>query len=135
VPAQRVVGSFLDHLTVERGASPNTVAAYRRDLARYLAFLQARGIDELTAVSEADVGAFAVSLREVTQGRPALAPTSVARALSAVKPAAIGAASENSLADHSRSSGQGARAAVNPSAQIVRPLLSSDPQSSSHRRS
>ena len=66
-------------------AQESRAAAYRRDLARYLAFLQARGIDELTAVSEADVGAFAVSLREVTQGRPALAPTSVARALSAVK--------------------------------------------------
>ena len=27
---------YLDHLTVERGLSPNTVAAYRRDLGRYV---------------------------------------------------------------------------------------------------
>ena len=34
------IGRFLDHLTVERGLSPNTTGAYRRDLARYAAFLR-----------------------------------------------------------------------------------------------
>ena len=29
---------FLDHLTVERGLSENTLDAYRRDLDRYVAF-------------------------------------------------------------------------------------------------
>ena len=82
---QRVIGSFLDHLTVERGASGNTVAAYRRDLGRYQEFLDECGIAELTGVAEADVAAFAVTLREGRQGRPTLAPSSVARALCAVK--------------------------------------------------
>ena len=85
MPVQRVVGSFLDHLTVERGASPNTVAAYRRDLARYTAFLHDRSIEELAAVTEPDVAAFAAELGEGAAERAALAPTSVARALSAVK--------------------------------------------------
>ncbi len=97
---QRVVGSFLDHLTVERGASPHTVAGYRRDLARYSEFLAARDLDEPSAVTEADVAAFAASLHTGDAEHPALAPSSVARALSAVKSLhqfAVddGAASEN----------------------------------------
>ena len=85
VPVQRVVTSFLDHLSVERGASANTVAAYRRDLARYSEFLDVRSIAELSAVTEPDVAAFAAGLREGVGGRPPLAPASVARTLSAVK--------------------------------------------------
>ena len=34
------VRTFLDHLTVERGLSPNTVDAYRRDLLRFFAALR-----------------------------------------------------------------------------------------------
>ena len=30
------VRTFLDHLAVEKGASPNTVAAYRNDLSQLL---------------------------------------------------------------------------------------------------
>ncbi len=81
----RVVGSFLDHLTVERGASAHTVAGYRRDLARYADFLAERGVVELSAVTEADVTAFSAALHTGDAERPALAPSSVARALSAVK--------------------------------------------------
>ena len=80
-----MVGSFLDHLTVERGASAHTVAGYRRDLARYASFLTARGVSELSAVTEADVTAFSASLHTGDAERPALAASSVARALSAVK--------------------------------------------------
>ncbi len=82
---QRVIASFLDHLTVERGASGNTVAAYRRDLTRYREFLDGRSIDDLSLVAEPDVTAFAAWLREGDDEHRALAPTSVARALSAVK--------------------------------------------------
>ncbi|MEA2521839.1 MAG: integrase/recombinase XerD, partial [Actinomycetota bacterium] len=38
------VQRYLDHLTVERGLSGNTVDAYRRDLATYLAFLDKRAV-------------------------------------------------------------------------------------------
>ncbi len=81
----RLVGSFLDHLTVERGASPHTVAGYRRDLCRYADFLAAGGCDELGAVTEADVTTFAAWLHTGDAEHAALAPSSVARALSAVK--------------------------------------------------
>lgn len=81
----RVIGSFLDHLTVERGASAHTVAGYRRDLARYGDFLAARGIGGLDAVAEGDVAEFSAALHTGDAGHPGLAPSSVARALSAVR--------------------------------------------------
>ena len=47
---QRAVRTYLDHLVVERGLSDNTLSSYRRDLRRYLAFLAARGVDDVVAV-------------------------------------------------------------------------------------
>ena len=41
--------SFLEALASERGASVNTIEAYRRDLADYEAHLKARGVDALKA--------------------------------------------------------------------------------------
>ena len=63
-----LIGSYLDHLRVERGVSPHTAAAYRRDLARYADFLAARGVDDPGKVTSALVDEFAMSLRE---GEPA----------------------------------------------------------------
>ncbi len=40
------VVAFLDHLAVERGLSPNTVAAYRRDLAQYAEHVSDGGTPE-----------------------------------------------------------------------------------------
>ena len=40
---------YLRHLTVERGLSRNTLAAYKADLAKYAAFLERSNIDSLTA--------------------------------------------------------------------------------------
>jgi integrase/recombinase XerD len=78
---------YLDHLAVERGLSDNTLAAYRRDLRRYVAFLSGRNATEAGAVDEAMIRSFAASLSASTHGpddRPYRA-TSVARALSAVR--------------------------------------------------
>jgi integrase/recombinase XerD len=78
---------YLDHLAVERGLSDNTLAAYRRDLRRYVAFLSGRNATEAGAVDEAMIRSFAASLSASTHG-PDDAPyraTSVARALSAVR--------------------------------------------------
>ncbi|MBF6090127.1 site-specific tyrosine recombinase XerD [Nocardia cyriacigeorgica] len=81
----REVDAYLDHLAVERGAARNTLAAYRRDLERYRAFLVGRGIGELDAVAESDVAEFAMALRAGGAGHPPLAAGSVARALIAVR--------------------------------------------------
>lgn len=86
-PVATHVERYLDHLNVERGLSANTLAAYRRDLRRYAAFLARRGVDRAAGVEETDVRAFLASLSASTYGPDdhPYAATSVARALSAVR--------------------------------------------------
>ncbi|MGN0100237.1 MAG: tyrosine recombinase [Dietzia sp.] len=81
------IREYLDHLAVEKGASAHTLAAYRRDLDRYRRHLASVGVDDLTAVTEAHVEGFRARLAtgDLDEGRPALAPSSVARALAAVR--------------------------------------------------
>ena len=78
---------FLGHLAVERGLSEHTLAAYRRDLRRYAAFLAKRGVATPQEVEESTVRSFVASLSASTHG-PDDSPyraTSVARTLSAVR--------------------------------------------------
>ena len=70
---------FLAFLSVERGRSPRTVEAYRRDLLRYQAHLAERGI-ELVGAGTGDVAGFVAGLE-----RQGLAPASVTRTLVAVR--------------------------------------------------
>ena len=62
-PVERLIRSYLDHLAVERGASPHTRAGYSRDLRRYADFLTGRGITDPESVTEADVADFLVQLQ------------------------------------------------------------------------
>ena len=55
----RAVDAWLTHLDVERGVSPNTMAAYRRDLSRWTAYLAGVGVDDPQDVTEAHVTAAA----------------------------------------------------------------------------
>ena len=80
-----VVEAFLHHLAVERGSATNTLRSYTVDLERYVAHLHAVGVDDLTAVREEHVTGFVVALRTPADGRPALAASSAARALAAVR--------------------------------------------------
>lgn len=77
--------SYLAHVTVERGLSPNTIAAYRRDLDRYAAFLAARGIASLADVGRADVSDFSQALGTGSDGGTSLAPSSASRTIVAIR--------------------------------------------------
>ena len=77
---ERAREEYLSHLAVERGCSVNTVAAYGRDLARYVAWLAERGVTEPDDVSLALVEAHVAEL-----SASGLAASSVERAASAVK--------------------------------------------------
>jgi integrase/recombinase XerD len=84
-PLQQALQTYLDHLSVERGLAANTLASYRRDLRRYLAHLATRDVAAPDEVTEPDVSAFLVALREGDEEHPALAPNSAARAVVAVR--------------------------------------------------
>lgn len=89
-PATDELGRLLaEHevwLAVERGLAPNSLAAYRRDLGRYAAFLRSREAPP-DAVGEATVAAYVAHLESLRDddGAPRLAPSSIARALVAVR--------------------------------------------------
>ncbi|MGN7701345.1 site-specific tyrosine recombinase XerD [Cellulosimicrobium sp. 22601] len=81
----RAVREYLAHLAVERGLSANTVAAYRRDLARYVAFLASRGNHAVREVEADDVAAYVTALRTGADGGASLSPSSTARSVAAVR--------------------------------------------------
>lgn len=78
---EKLAESYFRHLTVERGMAKNTLLAYRRDIARYLAFLERAGIGSVELIGELTVADFAQSLSEVH----GMVESSVARILSAVR--------------------------------------------------
>ncbi|MEO6791765.1 MAG: site-specific tyrosine recombinase XerD [Ornithinibacter sp.] len=82
---ERAVVAWLTHLDVERGVSANTLSAYRRDLGRWTAFLAGEGVARPGDVRESHVSAFLAGLREGDATHPALAATSAARTLVAVR--------------------------------------------------
>jgi len=86
-PLDDLVAEFRTWLTVERGLAPNSIAAYGRDLARYVAFLRARGVHDPAAVQETDVVAYAADLSNARDddGAPRYAPATIARAVVAVR--------------------------------------------------
>ena len=73
------VEEFLIHLQVEKGRSPLTISAYRRDLLRYSTFLADRSC-AMSSATPADVAAYAGSLRQA-----GLAASSVTRMLASVR--------------------------------------------------
>ena len=80
-----VVEAFLHHLAVERGSAANTLRSYTVDLERYVDAPARRGMDDLAQAREEHVTGFVVALRTPADGRPALAASSAARALAAVR--------------------------------------------------
>jgi integrase/recombinase XerD len=85
-PIDVQIGRFLDYLTVERGLSRNTLAAYGQDLRHYRTHLATLGIEDAGRSDEAAIAGFvaALSRTEYAEGRRYRA-SSVARALAAVR--------------------------------------------------
>ncbi|MCW2811868.1 MAG: xerD [Friedmanniella sp.] len=88
---ERLTQTYLDHLGVERGVSPHTLSAYRRDLRRYVGWLAAQGVLDPAEATPAMVQDFAMTLAEGVRApdgawvRAPLASSSVARAVVAVR--------------------------------------------------
>ncbi|WP_292827225.1 site-specific tyrosine recombinase XerD [Microbacterium sp.] len=79
---ERAVDAYLRHISIERGLSEHTVAAYRRDLAGYIAWLTERGIRDSSEVTVVLVTAFAA---ERASAEPPPAASSLARLQSSVR--------------------------------------------------
>lgn len=78
----RTVGQlWLDHLAVERGVSDNTLSNYRRDVERYLNWLDDTGKTNLGEVVSTDLEDYVADLRRGGEGKKALAAASASRAL------------------------------------------------------
>jgi integrase/recombinase XerD len=71
--------AFLAMLSAERGSAKNSLLAYERDIEDYVAFLESRGANEISATS-ADIRAFLARLAE-----RGFKPSSAARRLSALR--------------------------------------------------
>ena len=69
-----LVEAFLENMLSERGLSVNTLAAYQQDLGQFLAFLAAREIVDIKAVTPGLLYDFLASLR-----RAGLRPASIVR--------------------------------------------------------
>ncbi|HWU45660.1 MAG TPA: site-specific tyrosine recombinase XerD [Humibacter sp.] len=77
------VDAYLRYVSIERGLSANTAAAYRRDLAVYTDWLARQGVDDTSGVAVAHITGFA---RELGSREPVpLAASSIARMLSTVR--------------------------------------------------
>ncbi|MEI7672410.1 MAG: site-specific tyrosine recombinase XerD [Deltaproteobacteria bacterium] len=77
---QHLIDEYLNFMSVEKGASRNTIDGYSRDLNRYAGFIEERGILEMSGVGTEDVIAYLASLH--AEG---LAANSVNRALAALR--------------------------------------------------
>lgn len=71
---------FLDHLAVERGLSERTLAAYRGDVVRLVAWARGEGLDDPREVEPGDLREFTFHLKD-----EGLAATSIRRAQSGVR--------------------------------------------------
>lgn len=80
LPLDVAIDDYLQHLTVERGLSRNTLAAYGHDLSRFAAFAAERGVGTVAGVEPPLLLAFASQ-----QHRDGLAARSQARRLVAVR--------------------------------------------------
>jgi integrase/recombinase XerD len=71
---------YLHFLALEKNASPNTLASYKLDLQRYVAFLQRNKIRSVRSINDGHTTGYLAALRQ-----EGLSPRSVTRALSAIK--------------------------------------------------
>jgi integrase/recombinase XerD len=77
----QLVDDYLRHLSIERGLSKNTIAAYRRDLSSYLGYLEKQGIQDAASITENQITGYLATISE----SGVLSANSVARMLAGVR--------------------------------------------------
>ncbi|MFB3884297.1 MAG: site-specific tyrosine recombinase XerD [Thermodesulfobacteriota bacterium] len=77
---EQLLDQFLHYVVVEKGLSRNTIDAYSHGLNRFLDYLKAKGVQEISRVSKLDVRAFLLALK-----RQGLSTKTVVRNLAAIR--------------------------------------------------
>lgn len=77
----QLVDDYLRHLSIERGLSKNTIAAYRRDLNSYLGYLEKQGVHDASSITESEITGYLTAISE----SGILSANSVARMLAGVR--------------------------------------------------
>lgn len=87
VPAaiDRGITDYLQHMGVERGLAANTLAAYRRDLARYARYLAGAGCERPQDITRHHVTGYVRALSDGSDGGSTLGVRSAARTVVAVR--------------------------------------------------
>jgi integrase/recombinase XerD len=81
----RGITDYLQHMGVERGLAANTLAAYRRDLARYARYLSAAGCARPEDITRHHVTGYVRALTDGSDGGSTLGVRSAARTVVAVR--------------------------------------------------
>jgi len=76
----KLVEEFLNYLNVEKGLASNTISSYRRDLDKYIKYLEAKKITSFRPVKRNDITNFMLALKD-----KGLNSNSISRALVAIK--------------------------------------------------
>ncbi len=76
----KLLDQFLNHLSLERGLSSNTIESYRRDLKRYIKFLQDKKIKSVEKIAQEHITSLMVLLRDM-----GLSAKSIVRNLSSIR--------------------------------------------------
>ncbi|MFT4186838.1 MAG: site-specific tyrosine recombinase XerD [Micrococcaceae bacterium] len=82
---KQAIEEFFVFISIERGLSQNTIAAYRRDINKYLDFLSAKNIADPQDISSDTIRDFITLLHLGNETQPAVSARSVARILAAIR--------------------------------------------------
>ena len=77
---QTQLNQYLEHLQKSKGASSNTLQAYRRDIEKFFEFASVHGLNSFVSVTEEDVEEYKLHLSSI-----GLSPSSVGRSLSSLR--------------------------------------------------
>jgi integrase/recombinase XerD len=77
---EEAIDRFLQFLMIEKGVSSNTIASYRRDLVRFMAFSKSRGCKNINSVTRSMIKAFLDVLQ-----RRGLSPSTLCRQIAALR--------------------------------------------------
>lgn len=76
----KLIGQFLDYLSVERGLSRNTISSYRQDLTKLAGYLESSGIKDIRRADKRDLTKYIYFLKD-----EGYASSTISRALAAIK--------------------------------------------------